>query len=160
MLDIQGNVIGKHDGAVLYTIGERHGFQFNTKTTENEPHFVISKNIKENTITVTTKSENSEASTQRNTARINKVSLSQDIESYIGKRVDARIRYRQEKQSCVISKADANGTANNVAANTTDKNSTEYIVTFDTAQKGMAEGQSVVLYDGNTCLGGGILNYI
>lgn len=160
VLDVQGNVIGKHDGAVLYTIGERHGFEFNTKTTENEPHFVISKNIEKNTITVTTKSENSDAATQKNTARIDKVSLSQDIESYIGKRVGARIRYRQEKQSCVISRADANGTVNNAAANTTDKNSTEYIVTFDTPQKGMAEGQSVVLYNGNTCLGGGILNYI
>lgn len=160
VLDVQGNVIGKHDGAVLYTIGERHGFEFNPKTTENEPHFVISKNIEENTITVTTKSENSDASTQKNIARITKVSLSQDIESYIGIRVDARIRYRQEKQSCVISRADANGTASNAADNTTEEINTEYIVTFDTPQKGMAEGQSVVLYDGNTCLGGGILNYI
>ena len=169
VLDVQGNVIGKHDGAVLYTIGERHGFEFNTKTTENEPHFVISKDIEKNTITVTTKSENSDTSTQKNIARISKVSLSQDIESYIGEEIDAhhnhpadskkiyaRIRYRQEKQSCVISKSDMYDSTNN----TTDKIDTEYIVKFDTPQKGMAEGQSVVLYDGNTCLGGGILNYI
>lgn len=160
VLDVQGNVIGKHDGAVLYTIGERHGFEFNTKTTENEPHFVVSKNIEKNTITVTTKSENSDTSTQRNTARVNKVSLSQDIEPYIGKKVFARIRYRQEKQSCVILKANANDAANNIADSTGGKINAEYIVTFDTPQKGMAEGQSVVLYDGNTCLGGGILNYI
>jgi tRNA-uridine 2-sulfurtransferase len=156
VLDMQGNVIGRHDGAVLYTIGERHGFTFNTKTTENEPHFVISKDIEKNTITVTTKSENSDSSTQKNTARITKVSFSQDIEPYIGKKLGARIRYRQEKQSCVISKC----TATNSKRDTDSKNNTEYIVTFDTPQKGMAEGQSVVLYDGNTCLGGGILNYI
>ena len=56
----------------------------------------------------------------------------------------------------MISKSDMYDSTNN----TTDKIDTEYIVKFDTPQKGMAEGQSVVLYDGNTCLGGGILNYI
>lgn len=157
VLNTAGDVIGKHDGAVLYTIGERHGFTFNTKTTENEPHFVVSKDIIANTITVAPKSAfeslsndatsslagksiSADSDYVKDTVKIKNVSFSQNIENYIGKKIDARIRYRQERQSCVISK--------------------EYIITFDSPQKGMAEGQSVVLYNGNTCLGGGILNFI
>ncbi len=164
VLNTAGDVIGKHDGAVLYTIGERHGFTLNTKTTENEPHFVVSKDITANTITVAPKSafeslSNSaisspasgsigvESDYTKNVLQIKDVSFSQNIENYIGMKIDARIRYRQERQSCTISKASL----------TSDD---EYIITFDSPQKGMAEGQSVVLYDGNTCLGGGILNFI
>ena len=55
-------------------------------------------------------------------------------------RCSARIRYRQEKQDCVISY---------------EKDMVK--VTFDKHQKGVAEGQSVVLMDGNTCIGGGII---
>jgi tRNA-specific 2-thiouridylase len=146
VLDLDGNVIGTHDGAILYTIGERHGFTFNTKTTENEPHFVVSKDIHANTITVATNSTVITNSTQRE-VRLSNISFSQNIEEYIQRKVSARIRYRQEKQTCTINKVCETG-------------SDVYIVTFDTPQKGMAEGQSVVLYDGSTCLGGGILNFI
>jgi tRNA-specific 2-thiouridylase len=154
VLDLSGNVIGKHEGAILYTIGERHGFSLDTKTTENEPHFVISKDIARNTITVTTKTENSNISTQRNSAKITETSFSQDISSYFGKEVCARIRYRQEKQSCIISKHTSNSTKSR------EESGEDFIVVFDTPQKGMAEGQSVVFYDGDTCIGGGILNFI
>lgn len=160
VLDVDGKVIGKHDGAVLYTIGERHGFTFNTKTTENEPHFVISKDIEKNTITVAPKShfendanhDTASVISARNKARLTNTAFSQDIDgTYLTKKITARIRYRQEKQTCVISK--------NIEQENS-KTENNYTVEFDTPQKGMAEGQSVVFYDGNTCLGGGILNFI
>lgn len=152
VLDIDGKVIGKHDGAVLYTIGERHGFTSNTKTTENQPHFIISKDIEKNTITVAPKSyfeanathTNTSAILSPNKARLSNISFSQDFDKYLNKKISARIRYRQEKQSCLLKRDSKSGD----------------VVEFDTPQKGMAEGQSVVFYDGNTCLGGGILNFI
>jgi tRNA-specific 2-thiouridylase len=52
VLDMHGEVVGLHDGAVLYTIGQRHGFTiFNTE--ENKKVlYVIDKDVEANTITV------------------------------------------------------------------------------------------------------------
>lgn len=52
ILDVNGNIIGRHDGAILYTIGERHGFTITTNTPNSKPYFVISKDVNTNTITV------------------------------------------------------------------------------------------------------------
>lgn len=153
VLDVDGKVIGSHEGAELYTIGERHGFTINNTGISSEPRFIISKNIKTNTLVVATKSEQ-ESSVKKvekdsysssHQVILTNISFSQPIDHYIGKNISARIRYRQEKQGCIIEKS-------------SDLN--HYTVTFDKPQKGMAEGQSVVLYDGNVCLGGGILNFI
>jgi tRNA-uridine 2-sulfurtransferase len=50
LLDTEGNVVGEHDGAWFYTIGQRHGF----KTTKyfGEPLYVLAKNVEDNTVTV------------------------------------------------------------------------------------------------------------
>lgn len=160
VLDAGGAIIGKHDGAVLYTIGERHGFTFNIRNTEPEAHFVIAKDIEKNTITVAPKSWFEKGAANDHTGgveknvkvRLSDISFSQDITAFIGKKITARIRYRQEKQACVI-EIDPKRAAGNAKE-------ASHTVTFDMPQKGMAEGQSVVLYDGNTCLGGGILNFI
>lgn len=169
VLNIAGEVIGEHDGAALYTIGERHGFLI-TKSTEDgtdgthavhESHFIISKNILKNTITVTPKSEFENqirlAEVAPKEVRLDKVNL--DAAGSFNftdsaKKYSARIRYRQEKQACLIK-----------------KDGEQVFVTFDQPQKGLAEGQSLVLYDqstdsvanctnGDKCLGGGILNFI
>jgi tRNA-specific 2-thiouridylase len=53
----EGKVIGEHQGALVYTLGERHGFTIhhNAQTPQNEPLFVIAKDIVHNTITVAPK---------------------------------------------------------------------------------------------------------
>src|SRR6185436_9174902 len=55
VLDESGRVVGHHDGAILYTIGERHGFTLTTQTPNEQPHYVIARDIKNNTITVSKK---------------------------------------------------------------------------------------------------------
>ena len=50
-----GESIGEHDGAVLYTIGERHGFSVTNKNTGSEPLYVVKKDIEKNTLTVAPK---------------------------------------------------------------------------------------------------------
>jgi tRNA-specific 2-thiouridylase len=52
----------------------------------------------------------------------------------------AKIRYRQPDQACVISQQD-------------DK----FIVSFETPQRAVTPGQSVVFYEGEVCLGGGVI---
>lgn len=49
-----GEVVGRHDGAMLYTLGQRHGFILSAQTPDTKAHFVIGKDIEENTITIST----------------------------------------------------------------------------------------------------------
>lgn len=136
VIDIEGKIIGEHDGAVLYTVGERHGFTvFNTDTVSGR-HFVVSKDIQKNTLTVADEEAFKEKLEEYapKEARLSNTMWNEVPKD--GKKYGVRIRYRQEKQHCVI-----NG---------------ERII-FDKPQKGMAEGQSAVVYDGEICIGGGIL---
>lgn len=54
VLDTRGEIIGTHDGALLYTRGERHGFTIHTRGARAVPHYVVSKNVERNTLTVST----------------------------------------------------------------------------------------------------------
>ena len=141
VLNIEGEVIGEHDGSILFTIGERHGFTIFNKTTNSEPYFVVSKDIKANIITVASQSVMDEKVNELapNVVNISKLSWVNTKPANHFK-CNARIRYRQEKQDCTLEIMD------NVVK-----------VIFDKHQKGVAEGQSVVLMDGNTCIGGGII---
>ena len=47
-----GEVIGKHSGALFFTIGERHGFTITKKSDKETPLYVIAKGIEKNTIIV------------------------------------------------------------------------------------------------------------
>jgi tRNA-specific 2-thiouridylase len=146
VIDTNGEVIGVHEGAPLYTVGERHGFiVFNKgeKGTHGEPHFIISKDIAKNTLTVAPESAFKERSSEVAAREATLVNTSWvGDEPLFGKSYDARIRYRQERQKCTLHK-DHEG---------------KIKIKFDKHQKGMAEGQSAVIYDGNICLGGGILS--
>lgn len=52
VLSMNDEIIGEHDGALFYTIGQRHGFNIHKKSEDTEPLYVVSKNMQENTITV------------------------------------------------------------------------------------------------------------
>ncbi len=172
VLDTTGTVIGSHEGAILYTIGERHGFNHIVKNTDPLPLFVIAKDVKKNTITVAPKSAHvamdnggQNGTTLSTQIRLRDVNLHSDFDERlrIGKgakvELECRIRYRQEKQKCTLMVQ-------------TDKNGDpEYIVKFEEFQHGLAEGQSLVLYSDtvstknsqkNTtlCIGGGIIELI
>ncbi|OGG86139.1 tRNA 2-thiouridine(34) synthase MnmA [Candidatus Kaiserbacteria bacterium RIFOXYB1_FULL_46_14] len=55
VIDKLGKPIGTHQGALVYTLGQRHGFKINTAEGDTKPHFVVDKDIARNTITVDTK---------------------------------------------------------------------------------------------------------
>lgn len=154
VLDILGAVVGQHDGAVLYTIGERHGFTMCNNTPATEAHFVVSKNIETNTITVAPLSTINDHSgdISPRSAHVNMLSWVKNP-AIPGQVYSARIRYRQEKQLCTIT-YNHEGTKKCAEV---QRSGGMLTVTFDNSQKGMAEGQSVVFYDGTTCIGGGIL---
>lgn len=65
VVDETGKVIGRHDGAILYTLGERHGFTVTTRTTESRPWFVVGKDISKNRLVVAQKIEISSGDVER-----------------------------------------------------------------------------------------------
>ncbi|MFH0804445.1 MAG: tRNA 2-thiouridine(34) synthase MnmA [Candidatus Zambryskibacteria bacterium] len=132
VLNEKGEEIGEHEGAVLYTIGERHGFTIAKKTEKEAPLYVVAKDIKENIITV------ANLQIKRSSKMLTKEVKLKDT-NFIGKILKkdllCRVRYRQEKTRCKI-----------------ESNK----VIFDKPQI-ISAGQSLVLYSGENCLGGGII---
>jgi tRNA-specific 2-thiouridylase len=134
VLNENGKVIGRHDGVTFLTIGQRHGFTIIDKGTHDKPYYIVSKDIKNNTITVSHTTKSSEKDTKN--IKIKDVNWISGEVPEKSKKYKARIRYRQELQDCKI-----------------DDNT----IIFDKSQDTAAVGQSIVVYDGEECLGGGII---
>lgn len=139
VLNLEGKVIGFHEGVEFLTIGQRHGFTITEKTPEDNRYFIVSKDLNKNTITVTDKTN------EKNT--INSFEI--DNFNFITKKPEfpyktsVRIRYRQEKIPCEIEKV-----------------GNSYIINFEKPEGAVAEGQSAVFYNNEVCLGGGIIEMI
>ncbi|MBP6858439.1 MAG: tRNA 2-thiouridine(34) synthase MnmA [Candidatus Pacebacteria bacterium] len=145
VIDETGKVIGKHSGAVFSTIGERHGFTIHEKGTQDKPRFVIAKDVEMNTITVSESKHGThspEKITSPVSVRIEKTNWPGSIPS-VGTEYTARARYRQKLETVIFASID-------LAAQTAE-------VRFEHAPEAMTPGQSLVIYDGDTCIGGGII---
>lgn len=140
VLDTQGNQIGTHKGAWLYTLGERHGFTILHQNQNAKPAYVIEKNITDNTLTV---SDEPFVFAQKEHKKTFKLESFSEIfpEALLNtKNLTARIRYRGQKLPCKITVEDA-----------------DLVVTFKDALYDLASGQSVVFYSESLCLGGGVV---
>jgi tRNA-specific 2-thiouridylase len=139
VLNEEGEIIGHHDGAIFFTLGERHGFTINKNTKNQKPLYVISKDIVKNTIVVSDKLLSSQ-STNKKYCLIN-INWIKDIPKE-RKKYTAQIRYHGEYLKCnlVFNKKDVNKIEINFKKNTM-----------------IDKGQSVVIYDKDICLGGGIV---
>lgn len=139
VIDEKGKVIGRHQGAFYYTLGERHGFEIKAKTTTDKPYYIVAKDLAKNTLTVSSKAWREKTSGDH---RIIYINLLNRINAWpIGKKLLARIRYRQTLEKCQLEKVSDN----------------LYKVKFEQDQNAVALGQSLVLYDKNICLGGGVI---
>lgn len=127
-----GEVIGRHSGIINYTIGQRKGLGcgFGQKI------YVIDKNANENVIVL---GKNEELFTK--TVNANQVNwiVSDDMPHSF--RACARIRYNSKEAPATIIQTDEN----------------MITLEFDEAQRAPAKGQSVVIYDGDVVVGGGII---
>ena len=149
VLKTNGEVIGFHDGAILYTIGERHGFTITKKSPNDPRYFVVAKDLEKNTITVANKESESEAVFSTKEVVIKDLHLISptpgvwETSRRVSEKFSVRIRYRQEKQKCSI-----------------EKESDGWHILFNEPQNGVAPGQSAVLYDNDVCLGGGVIDAV
>lgn len=138
VLDESGKVIGTHQGALLYTKGERRRFTIFHTSAHTKPHYVVSKDITQNTITV------SEQEPQEETGnlvlclqKVNWVSAVPDI----GDSVHAAIRYRGEQRKATIKALSDD----------------EVEIEFESGDHTAQSGQSVVMYVQNELVGGGVI---
>lgn len=140
VMNVEGEEIGWHDGAALFTLGERHGFTVTAKTANDAPLYVIRKDVKKNTITVSPKSPKGDFAGARYQVEIKDLNW---IFSAPGpnKLYTARVRYRQSLQAARIKEFTRRGVK----------------VQFDKPQNSLTPGQSLVLYDGEKVIGGGVI---
>jgi len=134
VLDIGGEVIGKHIGALFYTLGERHGFTLQKRKTDAGRMFVVAKDVEQNTITVSdTHPDKGENSGQIFLEDVNIISL-------LPETIDVNIRYHGERYKAKLVSVKA-----------------KYVLTFLDSKPAVAVGQSIVFYDNDTCCGGGVV---
>jgi len=139
VLDIRGEIIGSHKGAPLYTIGERHGFEITEKQPDDGAFYILSKNMETNTLTVSNKEPEiiSLSPTKITVKNINWITEPS------GPSLWARVRYRGEKMPAILSLVGS-----------------RLAVEFREPVRGLSLGQSIVFYDGDVCLGGGVMDRI
>ncbi len=129
-----GRVLGRHDGLAYYTIGQREGLGISEKI----PHYVVSKEPKENKLVVAPLGEESHFESKVVANRITWVGEKPKL----GSRVQARIRYRQKF----------------FAAKLTGLSEDTITLTCLDSQKAITPGQSLVVYsDSENLLGGGVI---
>lgn len=142
VLDSDGKVIGRHNGSLLYTIGQRHGFTITEKTPDDTPYYVVAKDIEANTITVDTRDSSKEQFEVESFAVVDDNWLTD--KPPLDRRLLGRIRHRQPLCPVMLHMNDAK----------------KIVVQLDKAQKGIAIGQSLVVYEKGICIGGAIINEI
>lgn len=131
-IDKNGTVLGEHQGQLHYTIGQRKGLGIAL----GKPAFVIGKSATDNTVTL---GENDDLFTTRLVAKgINLIPFDRMTAPM---KLHAKARYRQQASPARVEQTDEN----------------TLVVEFDTPQRAICPGQSLVLYDGDYVVGGGII---
>ena len=141
IVTLDGEVIGQHNGLMFYTYGQRHGLGIGgRKDAADEPWFVVDKDLARNRLIVAQGHDHPALLHQRlQCSQLNWISGTAPDLPFACR---AKIRYRQTAQNCTLEKME-NGVLD---------------ITFEAPQRAITPGQSVVIYQGDICLGGGIIN--
>ena len=131
-VDLEGRVLGRHQGLECYTTGQRKGLGLGIE----HPYYVCEKRPEDNTVVLGP----NEAlfTTELDAGDFNWIAYDTPPAEL---HVKAKIRYRQQEQPATV---------------TQNPDSTVH-VSFDEPQRAIARGQAVVLYDGDTVVGGGTI---
>ncbi|WOS33158.1 aminomethyltransferase beta-barrel domain-containing protein [Listeria monocytogenes] len=139
MRTLDGEVLGKHDGLMYYTIGQRHGLGIGG---DGEPWFVVGKDLKENVLFV---EQGFHHETLYSDSLIaTDISFTTNAEKPKTIECTAKFRYRQTDTKVTVHLRE-DGTAE---------------VVFADPVRAITPGQAVVFYDGDVCLGGGTIDTV
>ncbi len=144
-----GKKIGTHDGLMYYTLGQRGGIGIGgVKDRDEAPWFVLHKDLDNNRLIVGQGHDHPMLQSTELTAY--KLDWVVDAPTQLftaqGYRCTAKTRYRQPDQACTVFALDKTGDTIKVV--------------FDDPQRAVTPGQSCVFYDGDICLGGGVIKTI
>ncbi len=144
MVTPEGRIMGRHQGLMYHTIGQRRGLGIGGvkgaagDKLDGEPWFAAGKNLETNELIVVRGHDH---------PRLLSTTLhAEDLSwigppPFVGKHYGAKTRYRQEDAACVVAAMSAD----------------TLVLRFLQPQWAVTPGQSVVLYEAHTCLGGGII---
>ena len=133
IIDQHGKVIGRHDGAIYYTLGQRHGLNVGGGL----PYYVTHKDMKRNIVYVTT--DLNDARLWSNAINITSVWwINQPPKS--GKAYEVKCRYRSPNVGCKL-----------------ELNKDGARIELNDEVRAISPGQSAVIYDGEVVIGGGII---
>ena len=142
IVNTEGKILGKHNGLMYYTIGQRKGIGIgNSKEGTGEPWFVVDKNLETNELIVTQGDRSVLYSKGLIATDFNFINM-EDMEFPL--ECTVKFRYRQSDSKAVIKKLPDE----------------KYEVLFDEPQKAVTPGQIVVAYKDEVCLGGGVIDEI
>ncbi|SDC31065.1 tRNA-specific 2-thiouridylase [Melghirimyces thermohalophilus] len=138
MQTLSGEVKGRHDGLMYYTLGQRQGLGIGGGGT-GEPWFVVGKDLERNVLLVEQGHDHPALFSDGLIAsNISWVDQEKHNHSF---HCTAKVRYRQKDEGVTVEPSE-DGTLR---------------VRFDQPQRAVTPGQAVVFYDGDVCLGGGTI---
>ena len=142
MVTSDGKVVAKHDGLMYYTIGQRKGLGIGgSHDFLNEPWFVIGKDLEKNELIIGQGEENKYLYSNRLYASECNWIYDKPLEN---KDYTAKFRYRQKDIPVRIKYIDNN----------------KIEIIYNNTAKAVTPGQAAVIYDGEICLGGAIIDEV
>ncbi len=139
---LDGKVIGQHDGLMFHTIGQRKGLKIGglREDSSGEPWYVCDKDLNNNVLLVVQGNDHPALLKQAlSVINLHWVSGQPPAAPY---HCCAKVRYRQQDQPCTITSLEGSSAT----------------VLFEQLQRAVTPGQSIVFYNDDECLGGGIIN--
>lgn len=136
----EGQVIGHHSGLMYYTLGQRQGLGIGgVPGAPDEPWYVVGKDLQSNVLLAAQGHDHPLLFSQ--TLHASQLSWVDGVGPSAPLHCRAKTRYRQADQPCTITHIDEQGCE----------------VSFEDPQRAVTPGQSVVFYQGDVCLGGGVI---
>ena len=141
MVTPEGEVVGRHDGLMYYTLGQRRGLGIGGRG-DGRSFFVVDKDLKRNQLIVVQGEDHPLLYSKACTA---------DQATFVGEplpentpcKLTAKFRYRQPDQPVTVTRM-----------------GDQLHFVYNAPQRAVTPGQSAVIYDGDKCLGGGIIDTV
>ena len=137
----EGTLLGEHQGLMFYTLGQRGGLGIGgVKTADEAPWYVVAKDLPNNTLIVA--QGNNHPLLFTSVIKVGQLHWINPRPASATFSCMAKVRYRQSDQACHIDVSEDGETCT---------------VTFDEPQRAATPGQSLVMYQDDICLGGGVI---
>ncbi|MGL4473471.1 MAG: tRNA 2-thiouridine(34) synthase MnmA [Shewanella sp.] len=137
----EGEVIGRHEGLMYHTLGQRKGLGIGgMKNSNDNPWYVVDKDVERNVLIIGQGHEHPRLMSVG--MEVNQLHWVDGKGPSDGARISVKTRYRQQDVACQVHMLDEGRIS----------------VRFDLPVSAVTPGQSAVFYDGEVCLGGGIID--